>query len=114
MQVVLYTSDMQPITVLDLHLSAIEFIRRNGLMRFAVPSPPLVIPFTGNIPVFDSLRTVTIFMDILYNSRGMPYEILYSHDEESALIMKSAFLPGQLHAMQDREKRAYCKGILDP
>ena len=113
MQVVLYTSDMQPITVLDLNLSAIEFIRRNGCMRFAVHSPLRVTPFQESVTEMYSLRTVTILMDHFYNSRGMRHEILYTHDEESALIMKSAFLPGQLHTMQEREKRAYCKGILD-
>lgn len=38
--------------------------------------------------------------------------MLFTHDEETALQMKAAFLPGQQGAMQDMQRIAFAYGFL--
>ena len=38
--------------------------------------------------------------------------MLFTHDEETALQMKAAFLPGQLGAIQGMQRNAFAQGFL--
>lgn len=44
--------------------------------------------------------------------RDMESLMLFTHDEETALQLKSAFLPGQLGAVQDLQQNAFAYGFL--
>ena len=94
---VLYTHDMEPITVLQLPQRSIDYLRETGMVRLAVANPAnfLRIP-TDPLEPFDSY-IVTITMDVIRKGY-QTYPILLTHDEESALLLRSAFLPGQQRA----------------
>ena len=101
MNVVLYTTDFEPITVLDLPLWLLEQLERHGAVRVAVIRPITVDPvynasFDATEPV---LETVTIYCEKLQWRDGRTKPVLVTPDEELALALKPEWLPGQRQAI---------------
>ena len=99
MNVVLYTADFEPITVLDLPLWLLDQLERQGAVRIAALKPPswedLVKP-----PDFEPPETVTIRCEKLRWRDGTLKPILVTDDDELALSLRPEWLPGQLQAVQ--------------
>lgn len=110
MRAVLYTHDLEPITVLELKPWAWDFLERTGIVRLHVPMPPANTPWSGP-PVMEPLRIVTIQAERLCRG-SQEHLMLFTRDEESALLLESAFLPGQHRRVQDRERMAFAQGFL--
>jgi len=102
MRVVLYSDDFEPITVIDLPLWLLEQLERQGQVRVAVLRPPQVAMNTGNIPVgsVEGPDVVTIYCEKLRWKDGTTKPILVTHDEELALALRPAWIPGQTQAVQ--------------
>lgn len=98
MNVVLYTTDFEPITVLDLPIWLLDQLERVGAVRVAVQSPIKVnIADTSwsqpwNI---DDFKTVTIYCEKLRWRDNTVKPILITPDEELAMLLKPEWLPGQ-------------------
>lgn len=112
MRAVLYTHDMIPITVMDVPPEWMEFMKRHNSMMLAVAPRDLDIA-----PDFDSwierryqVQTVRIEIEPLIR-RGEIHWMLFTADEESALLLRSAFLPGQLAEVQAKERAAFARGF---
>lgn len=114
MRVVLYADDIEPITVIDLPEFAERYLAERGMVRIAVQIPvALSAPMARQVPSFnDGLRTVTIFGERLIR-HGREHMMLFTRDEESALLLKCAFLPGQQAGLQERERAAFARGFID-
>lgn len=98
MNVVLYTTDFEPITVLDLPLWLLEQLERVGAVRVAVLQPPAWI--TGEeAPPLDTIETVTIYCEKLRWRDGRLKPVLVTPDETLALLLKPEWLPGQQQAI---------------
>ena len=110
MRAVLYTHDMEPITVLELKRWAWEFLERTGIVRLHVAEPPLTTPWSGP-PANGLFRIVTIKAERLRRG-NQEHLMLFTSDEESALLLESAFLPGQHRWVQERERVAFAQGFL--
>ena len=116
MLTVLYTNDFEPITVLSLQRSAVRMLEDHGRISLAVltpPSPQANGPPVGR-PAWDemcSVRYVSIFAEKLCR-RGKTTMMLFTDDEEAALLLKAAFLPGQTRAVNDREMAGFGRGFL--
>lgn len=94
MRAVLYTPALEPITVLQLKPWAEQYLRERGTVVMSVLEPARLVPWNGD-PVSDvRLRTVTIRAEKLRYHR-VETMLLITNDEESALLLESAFLPGQ-------------------
>jgi hypothetical protein len=111
MRVVLYADDMEPITVIDLPAFAEEFLSERGAVLIAVPQPISFAPqrcqsMQPHMPI------VTIIAE-RFVRRGQEHMMLFTHDEESALLLKCAFLPGQQAGLQERDRKAFARGFLD-
>ncbi len=114
MRVVLYADDMEPITVIELSEVAARFLGKNGMVQLPVMLPPPTSALdAGPLQPWDhALRVVTIFAELLIR-RDRPHMMLFTNDEESALLLKCAFLPGQQAGLQERERQAFARGFLD-
>ena len=114
MRAVLYADDMEPITVLDLTPFAKKFLEDRGMVRLPVRVPPsMTVDFTsGPSPQIGPLSTVTIVTE-RFMRHGRVHTMLFTKDEESALLLKCAFLPGQLTGVQERERVAFARGVMD-
>ena len=107
---VLYAHDMEPITVLQLSDAAHNHLGSHGQVTIPVMGP--VQLFRIDESPSAQFRTVRITAEVLRKG-DKKHMMLFTHDEESALLLKSAFLPGQQRAVQDREARAFGLGFLD-
>ena len=103
MNVVLYTKDFEPITVLDLPLWLLEQMEKQGAIRVAVMRPPSIVPPSEPID-FKFPETVTIYCEKLRWKDGTTKPILITHDEELAMILKPDWLPGQRQVVQGYQK----------
>lgn len=107
MNVVLYTNDFEPITVLDLPMWLLDQLERQGAIRVAVQdsvrvniakeswSEPWMVP---------NLKTVTIYCERLRWRDGTTKPVLITPDEELALTLRPEWLPGQRQRVQSYEK----------
>jgi hypothetical protein len=105
MNVVLYTQDFEPITVLDLPLWLLEQLEKQGAVRVAVLRP---VQFGENpnvaIGSVEGPETVTIYCEKLRWRDGTLKTILVTHDEELALALRPHWLPGQVATVQSYQK----------
>lgn len=112
MRAVLYADDFEPITVFELDPWAHQYLIEQGQVRLAV-MPRLVGIYNGE----DDSRLemhrwiVNITAESLIR-KGRETLMLFTRDEEQALMLKAAFLPGQYQEVQDRESAAFAKGFL--
>lgn len=111
MRVVLYTHDMEPITVIELSQWAYEFLQKNRQVRLPVYQPvEMTVP---SDPIHDSswFWVVQLTAETLHRN-GEEHMMLFMRDEEQALMLKSAFLPGQRGTLRDEKRDAFAKGFL--
>lgn len=111
-RIVLYADDMEPITVLDLSESSAKYLKECGMVQLAVmETPQFVYRKPEDTVELPTIRIVTIFAERFIRN-GREHFILVTRDEESALLLKSAFLPGQHHQIDERERKAFAHGFL--
>jgi len=113
MRVVLYAQDMEPITVLELHEFAVRHLQQHGIVSLAVLLPPLMSAIAAMEPVDKGLycKTVCITSETLI-LRGEEHMLLFTADEESAMLLESAFLPGQRRGLHEKQREAFAQGFL--
>jgi len=105
MNVVLYTQNFEPITVLDLPLWLLEQLEKQGAVKVAVMRP-MQLDKTGTIAVgsVEGNQVVTIYCEKLRWKDGTIKPILITYDEELALTLRPEWLPGQRAAVQSYHK----------
>lgn len=112
MRAVLYAHDMEPITVLELTALAWDYLERTGVVRLAIPTEPMPsVCSPSSVPMMGELKTVTITAEPL-RRRDQRILMLFTHDEENALLLRSALLPGQRHDDEERQRQAFARGFL--
>lgn len=110
MLVTIYTRDLEPITVVRLAPWAIAMLKEHGHIALAaMPRHVLAAPEESEIPLIENwvvrLRGDEIRLG------GARTWILTTSDEEVALALKSAFLPGQVRDVKEREHEARGEGM---
>lgn len=114
MRTVLYTEDFEPITVIELEPWAWDFLREHRSVRLAVHRPVSAYDSQGEEidPRYDMHNWIVhITAEVLVRGKHTTL-MLFTRDEEAALLLKSELLPGQHRDVQDREKSAFAKGFL--
>ena len=102
MNIVLYTSDFEPITVVDLPMWLLETLEREGSVKVAVKRP-ITTDFVGRVAVgsVEGPETVTIEARRLRWLDGSVKPIYVTKDEVLALTLKPQWLPGQVLQVQN-------------
>lgn len=101
MNVVLYTKDFEPITVIDLPLWLLEQLERRGSVRVAVQQPVRLSPAPED---FYMPPIVTIYCEKMRWRDGRVVPVLITHDDELALTLRPEWLPGQQQAINGYKK----------
>jgi hypothetical protein len=96
MNVVLYTNDFEPITVLDLPRWLLDRLEEQGAVRVAVRQPVGVSPHPVD---FTMPPIVTIYCEKLRWKDGTVKPVLVTNDDELALTLRPDWLPGQRGAV---------------
>ncbi len=107
MNVVLYTWDMEPITIIDLPIWALQHGEKEGTVNVEVmediPTAPYEIdPDTA--PTFFRARAVCLEFHRLYMPGGRTSWLITVHDDVLALKLRPAWLPGQRAKINDYER----------
>ncbi len=110
MRVVLFAEDMEPITVLDLPPVAADHLERYGRVRVPVLQPLRLTPPTEG-PKTEDCRAVEIYAEKLRRN-GVPHMMLFTRDEEAAMLLRSALLPGQRRDAQDAAREQFAMGFI--
>lgn len=111
MRTVLYTEDMEPITVLEVGRWAMEMIERHGYVSFAVDEPLNFAVVADDAATFKALKKVTVYGERLIRY-GKRHWLLFTRDEENAMLLKAAFLPGQQQLVNEERARQFARGFL--
>lgn len=111
MNTVIYTDDMEPITVINIDAWTEKFLNEHGSVRLAV-MPIFPINYEDkSAGLVQSFNIVSIRAE-RFHRKGKTHTFLITEDEETALLLKAAFLPGQNREVQQRERDAMAKGFL--
>ena len=104
MNVVLYTTDFEPITIVDLPMWMLEHVERYGGCKVAIKRP-VTADFIERVAVgtVEGPECVTIRQLKLRWVDGSVKTILITEDEELALTLKPEWLPGQRLQVQNYE-----------
>lgn len=103
MNIVLYTRDMEPITIIDLPMWAIEMGESQRFVRVAVPMRPMTsCPL--NEPMRLRCRKVDLEFHKMINMNRRTSWFVTVHDEETALMLTPSWLPGQRGAINKYER----------
>lgn len=94
MNVVLYTKDFEPITVIDLPLWLLDEMEKRGGARLAIQEP--LNPNAINDPsIAFTPKICTLYAEKLRWKDGSMKTIVMTPDEELAMLLKPDWLPGQ-------------------
>jgi hypothetical protein len=110
MRVVLFAEDMEPITVLDLPPVAETHLERYGRVLVPVLQPIGLTPPTEG-PTKKDHRVVEIYSE-KFQRNGVRHMMLFTRDEEAAMLLRSALLPGQRRDAQDAARAQFARGFL--
>lgn len=108
--IVLYTDQMEPITVIELPQWFLDKLYDKQLMKVPVMSAISIESIYDPI-IENALNSVDVWAESLYR-KGNRYWLLFTNDENLALRLKSDVLPGQRKAFQDEYKRGFISGML--
>jgi hypothetical protein len=100
--IILYTHDFEPITVVDLPHWLLEAVEREGAVKVAVKRP-ITPDFIEKVAVgsVEGPETVTIQARRLRWPDGTVKPIYVTNDEVLALTLKPEWLPGQRMQVQN-------------
>ena len=102
---VLYTRELEPITVIDVSAWLWEMLVQQGRARL-----PVYEKLTQH-PAPHLFRIVDIHAE-LFRYRDAATLMLFVDDEELALALRSSFLPGQQAAVKEVRGRARVEGFM--
>lgn len=102
MNVVLYTNDFEPITVLDLPVWLLDQLEKQGAVRVAVLRPPSIHTDMEDMAYLPEV--VTIYCEKMRWKDGKTKTVLVTNDDELALTLRPDWLPGQRQAIQGYQK----------
>lgn len=98
MNVVLYTTGFEPLTVLELPIDILEKMEVEGALKILVAKPPKSLS-QGTL-TFPMPETITIYCQKMRWLDDSIKTILFTEDEELALAIKPGWLAGQLSSVQ--------------
>lgn len=109
MRAVLYATDFEPITIIDLPPTVLHYIAVHQQVNLAVMEPvKFESPDDEHEPL--KIRHVNIRAERIKRGEHEAW-MLFTADEESALLLKAAFLPGQVGELRSREREAFIAGV---
>lgn len=113
MKAVLYTTQLEPITVLDVPMFLWQRLEKREVIRLPVLSPVE----TQVVYQSPSNQTQEFHMVEIFAEKFRRYEhealMLFTYNEEYALRLQASFLAGQLQEVQDLQATAHARGFVD-
>lgn len=113
MRHVIYADDMEPLTVIELSELAESYLWRYGYAVLHLPVLNVtLVSQTQPVQLDQRLKAVRLRAEV-FQRRSSRHLIISTGDEESALLLKCVFLPGQYAGLHELERKAFAKGFID-
>lgn len=114
MKAVLYSrEDFEPITVVELSMWAWECLDSHRYIVLPIlDRMPAMVSDANAEPVNEKIKTVAVSMEKIRMWDGKTMRMLFVDDDETALLLKSAFLSGQYRAVEDERHAEFARGFL--
>jgi hypothetical protein len=111
MRAVLYSKvDLEPITVVDVPIQLFNHLKRYRWLRLAVLEP-FRLTLSDECPFDRPVKTVDITAEFFqYYDQEMV--LLFTRDEEAALLLRPDLLPGQRRLVKEEFQRGFAAGWL--
>lgn len=110
MKVVVYTTDLEPITVIDIPMWGIERMRKDRFFRVPVIEP-FKISSIDDVPIQGIVHHVDIWAEPL--RRGNRESLMiFTYQDELALKLFGEPLPGQQRSFQEQYRKGFIDGLL--
>lgn len=110
MYTVLYSEDLEPITVIQFDPGIMHLLVTKREALLAVPVPPALTTCTGRPPRPSELRHIRVRVETLLRY-GEQHYLLSTPDVENALLLRSALLPGQRMRRRSELNQAFSQGF---
>ena len=108
---VLYANDFEPVTIIELNDWAWQFLRMHGSVNISVQiQPETKYVEHCQVPTYHNF-TVRIKAEKLVRGKEEAL-MLFTADDELAMLLKPAFLPGQYSEIQRRQSEAFAAGFI--
>lgn len=113
MNIVLYTDDLEPITVIRLPYTRAQITALDlHHIKVAVLGPVQATDLPSPIPTkYDGPKIVGITVEKLFR-KGVEHYMFTTSDEEAALMLNSEPLPGHRRMLQEEFQKGFGRGIL--
>lgn len=112
MRAVLYSSfDLEPITILSIDPYIEGLLKERGRVSMPVYDIVRVVALSYNEATQARFRTVEIISERLV-IHGKQTRMLFTANDESALLLQSVFLPGQYKEVQKEREKAKIAGMV--
>lgn len=110
MKIVIYSSWLEPITVVDLTPQAMRFLRETGTVR--LPVYPVLEPGYVETSAIQDMRMYIVTLKAEVIRRGAHEGLMvFADDDATALRLKAAFLPGQYSEVQKEQHKQFARGV---
>lgn len=113
MRHVIYANDMEPLTVIELSDLAESYLWRWGYVVLHLPVLNVTtLSQTHPVQLDQGLKSVRLRAEV-FHRHSSRHLIICTEDEESALLLKCVFLPGQYGGLHELERKAFAKGFIN-
>ncbi len=107
---VLYTRELEPITIIDLSIAMERILREQGRVTLHIPSK-FVLTEDLAMPISDHQKRIDLTAES-FRYRNVATVMLFVDDEEAALLLPASFLAGQTSALNNAKADAFARGFM--
>ena len=112
MKAVVYTEDMEPLTIVDVPPNILEF--SHCVYRFPVYKDLPVCAGKYDQDTMATFEIVEVFVERLHRNGKIHALLIAKFDqEELALLLRPEYLAGQLSDLQRKQRQAYLTGLAE-
>lgn len=116
MRVVVFDQEMrEPLTVVDVSMDLFRRATKGQPIRFRIPENFREWMMNVGGPTqaqATTFRVCTLRLEPIYRGDEVIHWNAIPDDEQLALLLRAAFLPGQISEVQRREAKAFLQGLL--
>lgn len=106
---VLYTRELEPITIIDLVGAMERILRERGRVTLHVPTMFVMEDMTA--PISSGVKLIDLHAE-LFRYGQVRTLMLFVDDEEAALLLPASFLAGQRKAINNIKADAFARGFM--
>lgn len=115
MRTVIYDSEfMEPITVIDVPQWLFARVQNGGFNEIILAvQPKMPFPVMADpLPIkYEPVLACRLFFEAVRKDGKIMFWFCTTRDGESALLLRSVFLPGQQKEVEEERKNAFFKGL---